>query len=314
MTNNDFSVEFSVPVNNAIDWFLSGCPDVVELKPLKVEPSYKVHNKKVYSYNGFTGSLSEVCKKFNVKYSTVYGRINRGFSIEDAIEGNMKPIRQPKLYEYEGFSGSLNDLCEHFGINFKTAYNKIGRGKSLEEVVHEGLRISLAKKSKESKKKKVKVYSKVELESGIIVEHNEMGYFYNGLNVNLSALCRIMNLNYNKINSKIKAGHSLADAIMPKEDPIFTVKGKTGTLRELAEMFGVKYSVVYSRLYQGQSLERALEVPITDRVYKYKDFEGKLGTLCVTFGANYNTVLMKLRLGCSIDEAVEFSLKKLGKM
>ena len=38
-----------------------------------------------YEYNGFTYSLSDICKMEGLKYGLVYSRIKKGMSLQDAI-------------------------------------------------------------------------------------------------------------------------------------------------------------------------------------------------------------------------------------
>ena len=40
---------------------------------------------KTYTYNGFTGTLAELCEKFSISYSAVTARLSRGWTLERAL-------------------------------------------------------------------------------------------------------------------------------------------------------------------------------------------------------------------------------------
>lgn len=54
---------------------------------------------KIYTYKKISGNLMYLCEYFNKNYNTIVGRINKGFSLDEAFE---TPIKQKK-YKRRGF-------------------------------------------------------------------------------------------------------------------------------------------------------------------------------------------------------------------
>lgn len=95
---------------------------------------------KIYS------SLKEICKNYNIKYSTVWGRINeRGLSLKEAIFTKITPRneRKKKKYNVSGitFKGkyypSISQLAEEYGIARATLANRINKGWDIDRAVNE---------------------------------------------------------------------------------------------------------------------------------------------------------------------------------
>ena len=78
-----------------------------------------------YTYNGETKILKDWATFFNIKYTTLYNRINKGgLSFEEAIKDD--PYN--KLYEINGNSKRLKEWCEEYGIDLQAATSRIYKG------------------------------------------------------------------------------------------------------------------------------------------------------------------------------------------
>ena len=98
---------------------------------------------------------------------------------------------------------------------------------------------------------------------------------------------------------------------MNKLPTIYTVNGKTGTLRELADSFGIRPTTVYSRLARGLTVEEALTRTVVYRKAKKHfsrliTFRGE--TRSVTQWANHldmdrYTLVQRLNMGWSVEKA-----------
>ena len=100
---------------------------------------------KVYKYKGITGNLPYLCNKFGLNYCTVKIRLQKGWSLEDAME-KPKYIRKDKYtykgisgsrktYTYKGITGSLYYLCSELNVNYTLVYNRLQKGWSLEDAI-----------------------------------------------------------------------------------------------------------------------------------------------------------------------------------
>ena len=80
-------------------------------------------------------SIAEACKHYNLRSGKVYGRINRGWSIEEAFElvkrdnnrNNKEIIVNGIVFK------SLAEACKHYNLNYSTIKNRLHVGWSIEE-------------------------------------------------------------------------------------------------------------------------------------------------------------------------------------
>ncbi|MDN3697025.1 hypothetical protein QWY97_06630 [Vibrio cortegadensis] len=86
-----------------------------------------------YEYQGVRG-LSAISKAFNISYSTLLKRIQRGLSIEEAVS-------KPRFYQdnqcihvYNGVNG-IKAIAELTGISKATIYARMKQGNTLKEAV-----------------------------------------------------------------------------------------------------------------------------------------------------------------------------------
>lgn len=103
-----------------------------DIKLISLGKNRKSYIYKSYTYKGVTGSLKEICKKFNVNYSTVCNRRSKGMSLEEAIE---TPFKNKNIYSYKDITGSLLEICKKFNVNYWVVYNRLSKGMSLEEAL-----------------------------------------------------------------------------------------------------------------------------------------------------------------------------------
>ena len=84
---------------------------------------------KFFTINGFTGTLAEIAERFNINKDILEGRLNRGMSLEDAVN---KPANKTRVYTIDGFTGTLAEIAEHYNINFESLKEKLDKGLPLE--------------------------------------------------------------------------------------------------------------------------------------------------------------------------------------
>lgn len=74
---------------------------------------------KKYFYNGYYYNARQLSEMCGIKYTTLLGRLERGYSVEEAVSWNTKipdSIREfDKASDYHDWSGMINsELYEHY--------------------------------------------------------------------------------------------------------------------------------------------------------------------------------------------------------
>ena len=101
------------------------------------KPVNKTYQAKYFTYKGFTGTISDIIKHFNldIERDVVNSRLHCGMSIERAIETPVS--RGKKVYTYNGFTGTIPQIIKHFNLQVhnSTLYDRINKGMTIEEAI-----------------------------------------------------------------------------------------------------------------------------------------------------------------------------------
>lgn len=85
---------------------------------------------------------------------------------------------------------------------------------------------------------------------------------YEGKEWYLADLCRSLGLSRRHVNSRLALGWDLTKALLTpvasQTPAVFVVGGEVGTIKQICQKYSVDPNVVRSRLYRGQSIERAI--------------------------------------------------------
>lgn len=107
-------------------WSIEEALEIVERRKSK-KGSIEIEDIKGYS------SLAELCRDFNISYSLVRQRLQRGLSLDDAISG--KSISKNIVVNGVSYK-SLNDACESLNIPYYTVCMRISNGWGIEEALN----------------------------------------------------------------------------------------------------------------------------------------------------------------------------------
>ncbi len=96
-----------------------------------------------WSYQGRDFTTVELSEMSGVPVPVITGRLNIGWTVEDAIT---KPVRgsHSRTLQYEGKTFSMTQLARVCGVSYAMLYRRIVIcGKSVEDAVHECLNLSM---------------------------------------------------------------------------------------------------------------------------------------------------------------------------
>lgn len=98
------------------------------MKESKYEKAENGHFKPKYFYKG--KSLFQICKEKGLYYMTAIKRIDRGWSIEDAVE---KPLYKKEKRKYKG--QTVYQYCKDNNIKYQTVEGRIRKGFDIEKAI-----------------------------------------------------------------------------------------------------------------------------------------------------------------------------------
>lgn len=73
-------------------------------------------------------TINDMCISYNIKPATVYHRLSKGWTLEDALT---IPVKTPKIAVRDPYGqtfDSITKLCEHYNVPRKTYQNRINNG------------------------------------------------------------------------------------------------------------------------------------------------------------------------------------------
>ncbi len=86
-------------------------------------------NIKRYFYKGSHKTLTEIAEISGIKMATLWARLKKGFSIEEALK---RPITNAKVFEFNGELTTIYELSKKSGLSAEIIYQRIKRGSSIE--------------------------------------------------------------------------------------------------------------------------------------------------------------------------------------
>lgn len=209
------------------------------------------HTRKSLTFNGITDTLSGWARRLHTYPGAVFGRIKRGWSVEDVltIPYDGKHRTNTPLYYYDGRMMSLTDIAKNTGINKRTLHGR------------------LAGKSGSYKKKCSTVEEAVAMGKDYKTNRAKL-VEYRGCKKPLKEWCRILELDYRVIWSRIHNGGMSAEEALASgknlRDRLFTVNGESHCLKywwKLAYDNGITkspYGTIVVRVAKGEDLFDAL--------------------------------------------------------
>ena len=189
-------------------------------------------------------SVSEACKYYNLSYTAILNRLNRGWSVEKAFEVDIKPPKQliNKVITLNGEQITIGEACKKYNIKLRDVNNRWYRNWSIEEIFEFIYRNNNC--------------------SEIVIQGNTFK--------SIKEACDYHNVNYGTICARMSRGMSAEEAIttpvMDKNNgngrskPI-TVDGKRFvSIKAAADYYGLNYGTVKWKLRKGWSIEDTFNI------------------------------------------------------
>lgn len=233
-------------------------------------------------------NIRQLAKEIGMDPGTLYGRINKGLSIEEAVNEPISKKNNPKeVYCYGERFESISELARSYGIDAETISRRLAKGIRPEEAV-------LLEK-RESKN----VQEKVEFE----------GKEYK----NLSVLAKEMGVPYGLVYRVKDSAEEMRKVIdkygKENTERVVCFGVEYANLKELLEQYGISKQLYKNRIKMGWSVEDAVAMPVQENRIKPVEYRGKqyssISELAREVGSHPVVLARKIREGMSVEEAVE---------
>lgn len=107
------------------------CPENCRIANKLTQANNKTDTK-YYEIDGIQLTLREISVAYNIPYKTLRGRIDRGYSIQDAVYGSFSRVRR---YTYKGKTYTVAEMSKEFGIKGITLYRRLQAGYTVAEAI-----------------------------------------------------------------------------------------------------------------------------------------------------------------------------------
>ena len=89
-------------------------------------------------HNGTTyRSVKEMCEHWGIVLTTFYGRLNKGWSLEEALttKANSTRLTEPAQDHLGNHFDTITAMCKHWGITTQIYYKRLNKGWELERIL-----------------------------------------------------------------------------------------------------------------------------------------------------------------------------------
>ena len=243
-------------------------------------------------------SKADMCRAWKVNVCTFSDRIERGWSLEEALTGNKntKNHNSKKITDCLGEEfDSIADMCKEYGITYSAFKSRKARGWTLKEILM-GKENSIKPNSKEC------------------CDH--LGNCY----PSASEMCRVYNISYEIYRSRKKLGWTVEEIINGKRQNsrIKEQRDHLGNVYKsessMCKKYGVNRNTYRQRIKNGWTVEEALTNRRVEPVVKQnqsKNVEDHLGNkyysikeMCAEYGVNSTTFNTRIKAGYTLEEAL----------
>ncbi len=236
-------------------------------------------------------TLSKMCEAYNIKESVYRGRINKGWTVEEALTGIRADCPESNVVDHLGnHYRSVSEMCKHYGVRPDSFCQRRKRGWTLEETLN-GKR------------------------NTTVTDH--LGNTFPDLN----AMCAFHGVKRSTYHQRLRNGATLEQALSKARhvrgdrqgNPTVDHEGKEyPSQRAMCRAYGIKVAAFRARLRNGYSLEDALTAAhgahrerTAEKVTDYKgEHYTSVKKMCEAYGVNQGTYYSRLNKGMTMEQAL----------
>lgn len=108
-----------------------------ELMRIRGMTERKHKPRKLYEYEGKRRTVAEICTLTGLRYTTLYHRLYRGDTLEQALKPHRKSSNRPNAgarFMVDGVEMSVRDICNATGLSVPAVWGRIYRGWSFQKI------------------------------------------------------------------------------------------------------------------------------------------------------------------------------------
>jgi len=234
-------------------------------------------------FNGVKKTLMEWGAELQIKPSTLYDRLHKGWTIEAVLTTPLGHGAK-KTYSYKGEEKSLAEWAELKGLPEKLLRGRIDRGWLLERAL--------------------------ETPMGGKVSRSVM---FQGKPRSLREISLITGIATGTISGRLSKGWSIEQVVSTPVDTersksrILEFNGEQHTAIEWSRLRGIPAHLILQRIDYGWTIEKALTEPVAERKYHSLTYKGQ--TLSMSdwarlMGMKFTTLSQRIKAGWSVEDAL----------
>lgn len=245
-------------------------------------------------------SIGDMCNTYGIKISTFYSRLQRGYTLQDALTerrwNHCCCDHNGKQYP------SFEDMCLYYNQGKKLVINRLHNGWSLEDALTIPKRQRFNENSPKNKKKKM------------CIDHENRCF------KNMTQMCKYWGVTRELYKDRIRRGWTIKDALtIPKGEysPTFIESTdhtgrKFKTFSDMCKAYDISTNTVKDRLRRGWNLKIALTTPPARKIVPCKDhlnIEYRcLSDMCAAYNISLSLYYNRLSLGYDLEDILTLPL------
>jgi len=288
-------------------------------------------------------NISEMCEYYNIKRNCFINRMQRGWSLEDALT---KPVHGRVEDHLGNKYDTLLEMCKHYNIPYNIFKYRIRiYGWSLEDALtvpyeadmyrdHLGNEFQSIKDMCKHYKISTRTYfyrirKGYTLEEALTIQIRKLHSGKQSIDhlgntyESVKSLCDHYKIPVSTYLNRLRGGWTVEDALtvpirnISYEKSTDHLGNKFRSVKEMCRYYSIDCATYYHRIASGMSLGDALTKPVK-KFDKYYDHLGNefysLNTMCKHYGISRNEFCYRLEHGWSLEEALTTATNKHSNM
>lgn len=230
-------------------------------------------------------SFLKMCQFYNKNCSTVKNRLNKGWSLEDALTKNRTSARSIEIYDHLGNKfESMIAMCKHYNMNYQVIDRRLRNGWDIEKA----LTTPAVKAHKKS--------------------YDHLGNEF----ASITDMCdHYKTVTPTAFNERIAKGWTVEQALLTPssvpDKPCDHLGNEYETVDDLCAAYGISVNTYYSRMKSKWSLEDRLTTPSGEHRPAYDHLGNKFKSkvkMCEHYNINYGTFKDRMKNNWTLEKAL----------